>query len=297
MRAERGRALAWRVMCVVLGMHLFGCVTVQEHAVPVVPSLPDAGVGKNAAVRVQKGLQEADAGNWEPAMGYFSDALSYADLTGLERAVVLNNRGVMQQRLGWYEGAVADFSAAIKMRAGLSGVNLPGRALFNRGVAHYFLGEYAAAMNDLEQFSLQYPSERQTPYTVLWLYLARERSGSYGRYGLSSSCRSLWSQEACAHKSGEFAHLSWPGPLFALHLEQLSAEEMLARVPRGKTERQGKEYLCDAYFHLGEYYQLRGASSQAREWWQKAIETGMTHLSEYTGSQLGMQRGVALSLF
>jgi lipoprotein NlpI len=192
---------------------------------------------------------------------------------------------------------VADFSAAIKMRAGLSGVKLPGRALFNRGVLHYLLGDYPAAVNDLEQFNRQYPEERQSPYTMLWLYLAREWSGSSGRYGLSSSCRSFWREEECERKPGEFAHLPWPGPLFALHLEQLSAEEVIGRVPRGKTERQSKEYLCDAYFHLGEYYQMRGESSQARQWWQMALETGMSHLSEYTGAQSGMQKGAVLSLF
>ncbi|MBF0185328.1 MAG: tetratricopeptide repeat protein [Magnetococcales bacterium] len=275
---------------------LLGCTTVPERSLPLAQSLPEAGAGKNAAVRVQKGLQEAEAGNWEPAMGYFSDALSYADLTGLERAIVLNNRGVMQQRMGAHEAAIADFSAAMKMRAALPGSNLPGRALFNRGVLYYLLAEYAEAEKDLEQYLRHTPPAMRSPYSVLWLYLARERAGSSGRYGLVSSCKTVWREEECERKPGEFAHLPWPGAIFAMYLEQLSAEELIGLVPRGKSERQGKEYLCDAYFYLGEYYSLKGEYNQARQWWQMAVETGMNHLSEYSGSQMALQRGSVINL-
>ncbi|WP_130471479.1 tetratricopeptide repeat protein [Candidatus Magnetaquicoccus inordinatus] len=297
MKGRSGRALWICIVYCVLGMGLSGCVSAPERNLPTARSLPDAGAGKNAALRVQKGLQEAEAGRWEEALNYFSDALNYHDLTVLERAIILNNRGVMQQRMGIYDGAITDFSAAIKMRSDLPGSNMSSRALFNRGIMYYLLGEYQSAVNDLEQYSKSNKAQQRSPYAVLWHYLAQERSGVSGRYELVSSCRRLWREEECERKSGEFAHLSWPGPLFALHLEQLSAEEVVGRVPRGQTERQSKEYLCDIYFHLGEYYSIRGEQGQARYWWQMALETGMTHLSEYTGSQMGIQRNSLFTMF
>ncbi len=280
---RRGALYGWVIG---LGLLFQACAVVPERkALDLLPPIPDAGPGKNAALRVQRGLEDVESGHLERAVQYFSDALTFADLTVTERAMVLNNRGVVQGRLGLFEEALADFSAAIQLRKGQSG-----KALYNRGTTYFLLGEFALAAADLGPFVRQNPKRNRSPYPMLWLYLAQSRAGLDGRSGLAEGCSLAWSDEVCQRRSGRFVSMDWPGPLFALHLEQISPETLLKKIPQGETDRHHQEHLCDAYFHLGEYYLLKREWGLARKWWQMAVDTRMTHLNEHTAAAMELQR-------
>ncbi|MEO5363764.1 MAG: hypothetical protein H7838_09100 [Magnetococcus sp. DMHC-8] len=287
-RPVRGRGVVYGALVALL---LQACAAVPEREVTALPDMPDAGPGKNAAVRVQRGLQDMEAGQYERAARYFSDALTYADLNVTERAVVLSNRGVAQQRLGLLDAAVADFSGALQLRSGRSGKGLPGKALLNRGITHFLRRDFALAVADLDAFVRQSATDSRSPYPVLWLYLARSQAGMDGRALLADGCRLAWRDEECNRRSGDWVRMAWPGPLFALHAEQIPPDDLLHKLPRAETGRQHQEQLCDAYFHLGAYHGLKGEQGMARHWWQMAVDTQMTHLSEHAAALAALQGG------
>ena len=114
------------------------------------------------------------------AQGCYEDALSEATtsvdrcdaalrgqpLTKRDRLATLVNRGVIQNRAGRLDAALADFNAA------LEGDSALGEAFLNRGNAQFLLGKYDLAIADYER-SLE--TDLSKPW-VAWynIGLARE---------------------------------------------------------------------------------------------------------------------------
>jgi len=61
-------------------------------------------------------------------------------------------------------------------------------ALFNRGRTKFYSGDYSGAAVDLSAASALKPAE---PYTLLWLYLARARSGQAAQDPLRAEAAAL----------------------------------------------------------------------------------------------------------
>jgi len=72
-------------------------------------------------------------------------ALREQSLERKNRAATYVNRGIVRMRAGKYDSAIDDYDRALRIRPAL------GQALVNRGAAHIYREDYAAARLDLDQ--------------------------------------------------------------------------------------------------------------------------------------------------
>ncbi len=249
--------LAWSLL-----LHACAWQTVPRRQ----SSTPD----RFALEQARKGLKAAKSNRPKLAVAAFSRALDSNGPTDDERAIIFNNRGVAHKSIGEFNKAIGDFSKAITLRRGT-----PTKALHNRGITYFFLGRFRESAQDLAGFIKQNP-DITSPYPHLWLYLARKRAGQDGRTLLSRHANLL-------------TNLSWPGPVVALHLGKRSPDELLASIGQGNVGKSGED-ACDAYFHLGEYYLLKGDEKQARHWFHQAVATGQQRLNEHIAAGTEIQR-------
>jgi len=67
---------------------------------------------------LDRALAAANEGRHETAAYHYSIALSKGTLGAGDQSIAHNNRGVAYARLGWYDAALSDFTAAKSMAAG-----------------------------------------------------------------------------------------------------------------------------------------------------------------------------------
>ncbi len=67
---------------------------------------------------LDRALAAAHEGRHETAAYHYSNAISTGTLSAGDRLIAHNNRGVSYARLGWFEAALSDFTAAKSMAAG-----------------------------------------------------------------------------------------------------------------------------------------------------------------------------------
>src|ERR1700687_140125 len=84
-------------------------------------------------------------------------------------AVEFYNRGIAWRRKGDNDRAIADYTEAIRLDPDYVG------AFKNRGWANFFAANYGAAASDFARGLQDKPDDA---HAVMWLYLARARSGS-----------------------------------------------------------------------------------------------------------------------
>ncbi|MBF0425551.1 MAG: hypothetical protein HQL66_07005 [Magnetococcales bacterium] len=231
--------------------------------------LPGAAVTGRAdttpAELVEAGVAAAHRNEFAQAIVQFDLALKQSGLSPQEQAVILDNRGSAFKKLGRLFEAGQDYARAQKLAP-----ELP-KPLHDRGIIHFFQGQFDAAAADLARFLQQVP-DIASPYPHLWLYLAQARA----RHDLHGG-------NALEHTP--FAELiAWPGPLLRLHRDILDVPTLLSFTGDRLANRH-HEKQCDAYFHIGEYHLLRGDRGAARMWFRKAIATGMVYLDEYIAAQ------------
>jgi len=80
--------------------------------------------------------------------------------------------------------------------------------------------------------------------------------------------------------------------LFVDHFHQSgaqSAEELLQKVTNANATARNAQ-LCEAHYFIGQQQALAGDEQAAAEHFQKAVETGVRHLSAYRGAEFALQR-------
>jgi lipoprotein NlpI len=69
----------------------------------------------------------------------------------------------------------------------------------------------------------------------------------------------------------------WPRPLIDWLLDKTDTEAVLRAARAGTTP---EERLCEAYFYMGEKYRADGDSQRAADYYEKALEQGITEYVE-----------------
>ena len=164
-----------------------------------------------------------------------------------EFALAFNNRGNLFNGEGEHERAIRDFDEALRLAPKFR------IALNNRGRAQFFQAAYGAAAAD---FAVSLQLSPTDPYTVLWVYLARARSGQSARDPLRGD-------------AGPLDRTAWPWPLVAAYLGDADAAALLAAARRGGGTAH-KDQECEADFYLGAKAASEGDSTAARELLQRA---------------------------
>ncbi len=180
---------------------------------------------------------------------------------GIGRAMALGNRGNAYVRKGKYAEAIADFSAAIKLKP-----DYP-EAFKSRGHARFFTGQFAAAASDFSQRLRLDPSD---VYRVLWLHLANSRGGAADIAQLSRNAATL-----------DLA--KWPGAVVNLYLGKSTPEQVRAAAADASQN-------CEAAFYIGEYELLRRNNAAARDLFQEAANSCPQDFWEYQGAFSELRR-------
>jgi tetratricopeptide (TPR) repeat protein len=159
---------------------------------------------------------------------------------------------------GEFAAAVPDYGRALSL-----GVDAFG-ALYRRGHARFYAGEYDAAGRDFAKAAALRRSDEgaDRPHAQLWQLWSALRAGQPAPPELLASA-----------EHGETGR--WPRAALAMGVGTLTPEQLLAAA--GSAELR----LAEAWFHVGQLYQLRGEAAKARA----AFETARAK-----GSGLGLER-------
>jgi len=160
-------------------------------------------------------------GDDDHALADFNEAIELRQ----EFPRALYNRGNIYAARADLTRAIADYDAAIALTPKFW------EALAARGHARYAQGAYAEAVADLSAALPLDPSDA-TPYTVLWLYLARTRAGQPAR-------------DALTQEAAKLDKAAWPWPIISAFLGESTPEAILA-ASRGDSAKE-----CEADFYFG----------------------------------------------
>jgi len=143
-------------------------------------------------------------------------------------AIAFNNRGNLYSGRGEHERAIQDFDEALRLTPKFRIV------LNNRARARFYQSDYAAAATDFAAALQLQPTD---PYAVLWLFLARARSGQAALDSLRGD-------------AGPLDRGAWPWPVVAAFLGEMDRPGVLSAARSGDAADQ-KDQQCEADFYLG----------------------------------------------
>jgi lipoprotein NlpI len=179
------------------------------------------------------GLAAAQRGEYDEALRLYSSALAAGDMSPFNVMLAYHNRGNTYQSKGDYKRAIVEYDMAIKLQPEYA------EAYFARGRAHFALAQFAAAVTNFRQSLKLEPADA---YSVLWLHLARNRSGTADAGEFSRNAATL-------------DRTIWPGPLLDLYLGNTTGQQVRLASTKGDAAAQ-KETRCEAAFYIGEYQLL-----------------------------------------
>ena len=175
--------------------------------------------------------------------------------------------GIAYDGKGFYDLAVADYDQAIELRPSYA------PAYYNRGNAQFYLGNYRLAARDYE---ILLRANQSDIYRVIWLYLARERSGERGMVDLVKAVDTIDATR-------------WPGPIVKLFLGQTDPRRVLETLELFSGDAR-REKACEVFFYLGQYYLIEGNPEAAVTYFRRALGTGVTSFIEYNGAKAELTR-------
>ncbi len=214
-------------------------------------------------VYVKRGDTYREQGLYDQATSDFSTALKLNP----KLAEALNGRALVFAKKGLYDRAISDYGSALELKPDLA------FAYTNMGRAYYYQGEYSKAA---ERFESRLKIKPPHVYPMLWLYLARARTGQDPKAELAGY-----------FKSAKKGHWIYNAAL--LYLGKITPEQVLESARNGKRgERRERE--AEAYFYIGQYFLVSGDKKTAIAYFRKVIGTGVKRFYEYTGAEVELKR-------
>ncbi len=177
-------------------------------------------------------------GQYDAAIADFSAALKIKD-----KPVTLAYRANSESAKGDYDRAIADFGAALDLvgedakDAGIDALDIHSQ----RGYTQFIAGRYAAAAAEFDKaLTLGAPTRSDDvlwlPYQAAWLHIARARGGENDA-------------EEIACNAGKINVKQWPGTLVAYFLGQAKLDEL---TPPSSHGSMGHARECGVSFFTGE---------------------------------------------
>ncbi|MEC5218780.1 lipoprotein NlpI/transglutaminase-like putative cysteine protease [Actimicrobium sp. GrIS 1.19] len=214
-------------------------------------------------------------------------------LTPAHRAVALAKRGVQRDQIDKVKLAAADFKEAVSLaqdnavvlseaaaNATLNAEDaqavelaeralklLPGdsTALLSLATARYFKEDYHGAATVWNSL-LAKRAEVERGYALVWLYLATRHTGADTAAALATYQRS------------PDGSADWPRPVVDWLLGKSTLDQTIAKA---KGDGKDASRLCEAYYFAGERFLADGDVLQAKEYFQKAVNTNIIEFREY----------------
>jgi lipoprotein NlpI len=236
----------------------------------------------------------------EIALARLSEVIQRAELTDDQRAQLYYDRGVIYDSVGLRSLARLDFNRALRLKPDLvdaynflgihytqlqeftqaydafdSAIDLAPEheyAFLNRGIALYYGGRAELALDD---FSVFHQQKKNDPYRILWLYLAEVENDK------------VQAKLALKDYSTLVADNVWAKTIIQLFLGEISQQTFISQLTAGVNSNKAlSERLCEAYFYLGKFYQLRNQDKVAANFYKMALSTNVYEFVEHRYAKL-----------
>jgi lipoprotein NlpI len=219
----------------------------------------------DAADLHEKGWAFERAGNFTRAIDAFTSAVELRP----DFADAYFGRAWIRDRMDQLDQASADYGHAIRIEPKFAA------AYGSRGVALFYLNQLAEAEADFEQ-SLRFGRGELRRFAILWKYLSAEHDGRDGEIALASDIQNIKLDR-------------WPGVIAQFYLDTASADAVLSQAKDPDPDVR-RERLCVAYFFIAQKQLLAGRTAQARDNFQKALDTGVTEFIQHKAAQRELDR-------
>lgn len=272
-----------------------------------IPAPPGASVQQSDAAPTETAAAPApsntDAAAGETRISVAAATRAPADRLTLSEAADLHEKGWAHERSGDFDRAIVSFSRALELRPDFADAYF-GRAWIHdrldeldlaaadygkaiqiepkfaaayssRGVARFYLDELVNAEADFEK-TMRLGRGELRRFAVLWRYLSSEQDGRDGAAQLAVDTANIKLDR-------------WPGIIARFYLGEAGEEEVL-RDTRDPDDTIARERLCVAYFFIAQKHLLDGSAAKARDYFQSALETGVTEFIQYKASQRELDR-------
>lgn len=212
--------------------------------------------------------------------GALYDAVGLSTLARMDftRALEYNPRladaynflGIQYTQLQEFDYAYEAFDSAIELEPKHN------YAYLNRGIAEYYDSRFELSKEDLVAHLDREPSD---PYRVIWLYLT------------SVDINAEKAKKALSHNVSELDKSEWGYQIVQLFLEKLSVDEYQKRMTKQLNEDEElTERLCEAYFYLGKYMQMKNRPVEAMNYFKLALSTNVYEFVEHRYASVELDR-------
>jgi lipoprotein NlpI len=216
----------------------------------------------------QRGAAFSAAGDRVQALRDFDAALNFAP----DRPEILLDRAATRASAGDYADALKDVDRAILA------VPTEAAPFRVRGRIRFEQGDHAAAAADFVTADAAAALKGQRdPYLLLWLHIARLRSGAADPADLR-------------RRLGKTDLAAWPGPVARHFLGETSADAILTAAEAAPDALPRNEQLCEAYFYLGEAELAAGRVESGEALLRKAAATNATWIAEWNSARAELAR-------
>jgi lipoprotein NlpI len=170
-----------------------------------------------------------------------------------------NNRAKAYRAKGDYQHAITDYNEAVTLD--------PHHALAykGRGIAYLLSGQMAKAEADFQQTT---NLDSEDLYALLWLDIAKRRNNEASDIA-----------KAAAHTSMD----TWPAPLVFLFAGRITPHEV-AFAAQNANPLITQIRRCESYFYIGESMLAKGDKDQATDLFQHALKACPKSVDEYSAS-------------
>jgi lipoprotein NlpI len=278
----------FKVALVIVISSLQGCASNPEN---------DASLAMNQLIIV-----EPLAINYksEIAIARLTDVIQRAEITDAQRAELYYDRGVVYDSVGLRSLARLDFNRALRLKPDFvdaynflgihftqlqefnqayeafdSAIDLAPEheyAYLNRGIALYYGGRAELSIDDFSTFQQRKSND---PYRILWMYLAE------------SAANNLDAQTSLKLAADQVEESVWAKNIIELYLGEITEQEFISQLSIGVNSNKAlSERLCEAYFYLGKYYQLKDNNELAANFFKLALSTNVYEFVEHRYAKL-----------
>ncbi|WP_081180869.1 lipoprotein NlpI [Colwellia sp. PAMC 21821] len=236
----------------------------------------------------------------EIALARLTQVIQRAEISDGQRAELFYQRGVEYDKVGLRGLARFDFNQAITLKPDMvdaynfigihftqlqefnqaydafdSAIELaPDHeyAFLNRGIALYYGGRPNLASTDFETFR---EFQQNDPYRVLWQYLA------------DIEIDQLKAEQDLALFAELIDESVWAKNVIKLYLDEMSQNDFIDQLVVNVNSNEAlTERLCEAYFYLGKYSQMKGDVNAAINFFKLALSTNVYEFVEHRYAKL-----------
>ena len=218
-----------------------------------------------ASAYTQRGILDQRNGNSDGAIADFNKAIEIKpDLTEVYCA-----RGFVKQCKGDFDGALIDYNKVIEMNPRLA------IAYFTRGFLNYDLHKFMDALSDFYKARELGLEAKCQDYSLYYTWLIRVRLGEQ-----DSANKELQSY-LDNRKTG--TSNEWPPKIARLLVAQITESDFFKAAENPDLQTSKKQY-CEAYFYAGSKRLIEGDKITAKEYFEKSLATGCKEMTEYNSA-------------